>query len=248
MIANDLAVSSAFVRAVPYRTFAELAEAFFICAALLSPFLLGWRTPEALRKRLALPLAARIALMSLFIGSVLVFVLSASLDASGYNPMSQAGGLPGPPSHPAFYGFVSGIANAVGLHSLVSDWAPASSVQGYSHFGLVAALAWSVSVVSIFTFRARRGIAAGLHDAIAYAVSTVILFEVGLLILDREFMTMQVANFASFQALGFPILSNWTALALSVSAGAAIVGRSLVVGRKSATVHPEPGVVGFPLS
>lgn len=212
-VSNDLAIGSYYTSLTPYRTFAETSEALLVVALLACLLQIQWRVPEALRKGARLPRAIRVLVLAGLAVGLTVFVLSAMLDISNFNPQGE--GLPGPTSYPALYNFVAGIANAIGLHSIVADWTPASSIQGYGQFGFSAFVGLAVAVVCLVIFRAGRGIARALKDGVFLAASIVFLFELGLVILDRELMVMQVANFASLQVLGILLVSNWFVLIIA---------------------------------
>jgi hypothetical protein len=213
VVSNDLAVSSYTNSLTPYRTYAEASEALLVVALFACLGQIRWKVPEALRRGTRLPKAIQVlALAGLAVG-LIVFALSAMLDISNFNPLR--GDLPGPTSYSALYDSAAGLANAMGLHSIVVDWSPASSVQGYGQFGFAAFIGFAVAVACFVVFRAGRGVARALKDGALLAVSIIFLFELGLVILDRELMVMQVANFASVQAFGVLLVSNWFVLVIS---------------------------------
>jgi hypothetical protein len=111
--------------------------------------------------------------LAMMVAGLTVFTLSAVLDISNFNP--QRGDIPGPASYPALYYSVANLADALGLHSVVVDWIPASSVQGYGHFGLSAFAAFAVAVVGFMVFRARRGITDTLRDGVLLAAALLFL-------------------------------------------------------------------------
>ena len=212
-ISNDFAMGAYTTSLGRYQMPVEMSESFLALAVVVSLGQVHWRVPAVFRRRVNLPKAASVVGFAMMVAGLTVFSLSAMLDISNFDP--QRGDIPGPASYPALYYSVANFADALGLHSIVVDWIPASSVQGYGHFGLTAFAAFAVAVVGFMVFRARRGIANTLRDGVLLAVSLVFLLELGLVTLDRELMVMQVANFVALRVASVPIVSNWFVLIVS---------------------------------
>jgi hypothetical protein len=212
-ISNDLAMGAYTTSLGRYQMPVEMSESFLALAVISSLGQIHWRVPAVFQRRVNLPKPVSMVGLAMLVAGLTVFALSAMLDISSFDP--QRGDIPGPTSYPALYYSIANLADALGLHSIVVDWIPASSVQGYGHFGLSAFAAFAVAVVGFMVFRARRGIVNTLKDGVLLAVSLVFLLELGLVTLDREFMVMQVANFAALRVANVPIISNWFVLIVS---------------------------------
>jgi hypothetical protein len=212
-ISNDLAMGSYTTSLGRYQMPAEMSESFLALAVICSFGLIHWRVPAVFRRRVNLPKAVSMVGLAMMVAGLTVFALSAMLDISSFDP--QRGDIPGPTSYPALYYSVANLADALGLHSIVVDWIPASSVQGYGHFGLSAFAGFAVAVVGFTVFRARRGITNTLRDGVLLAAALLFLLELGLVTLDREFMVMQVANVVALRVASVPIVSNWFVLIVS---------------------------------
>ena len=215
VVSEELAESSYYVSLMPYRLGVEASEALLLVAFLIGLLQLPWTVPGLIKSRLRLPSVVRAAGLATAVAGLTVFSISALLDISNFNPEGQ--GLPAPKSYPAIYNVAAAAANSLGLHSLVADWAPASSVMGYGHFGVTAFAALAVAGLGFVVFRSGRGVLRALRDGITFAAFALFFFEIGILSLENYLMVMQAANFASFEIADVPLVSNWLVLLVSTS-------------------------------
>lgn len=218
---NDYSLASYTRSLERYQLPGEMSETFLVLALIAFVGLVRWKTPTVFQRRFELPKAVRAIVLSVMVAGMVIFTLSALMDVANFNPQNpdvlnlQQGYLPCTACNPDLYYAAADLANMIGLHSIVNDWLPASSVQGYGQFGVIAFMGFAAAILGFMVLRIRRGIANGVKDGILLAVSLTFLLELGIVVLDRYLMVLQVANFASLQVEKVPLLSNWFVLFVS---------------------------------
>lgn len=218
---NDYSLGSYTTSLERYQLPGEISETFLVLAFIAFVGLVRWRIPTVFQRKYELPKAIEAIVLTVMVVGLVIFALSATLDVANFNPQTpdvlnlQLGYVPCSACYPGLYYPTADLANMIGLHSIVTDWLPASSVQGYGHFGVVAFMGFTAAILGFMVLRIRRGIANSAKEGMLLAMSLIFLLELGIVTLDRYLMVMQVANFASVRVENVPLLSNWFVLFVS---------------------------------
>jgi len=223
-LAYDVALGRYAWAIWPHQTWLQMAEA----SSMLSAFGFLWfvlrsrQFPSFMRLSIGLPTAVRALALVAIVGGSLVFALAAMLVLSNYNPEPF---LPMQPrSYLALYNLASSVADSTGLHFLVTGWTEQWTV-GQSSFGLEAFSAFVVAAIGLLVVRLDRGLWPALRDTLTlYVGPALLIFEAGLLLLNRIAMTMSAMQaVAGWEATGVPLLSNWVVLTISAFLSATLL-------------------------